>query len=605
MAVDVSGFVNKPPEFGGLYKLSETLEKRKLQDQQLAQQREGKQLATTKFLTDYLDPKDRLTGTNYDPEIVKQLQETLQEGAALSAKGASTADIMMALGPKVNKINEYSTKAKLINQQIKQSTDRLKGYGGYNLGALEDEAKKMAFYDADGKLKDITTVDPNTDWVTKATQDRPELVTTGAGLDEFVKKTPSATYSRNAQTAYAGRTRNVKYEATHPFWEDLATDDKGQIATDAVGNPIGLDIVGTTMVGDDGKPMINPETNKPYRVMDKGNFNAIMQHNPDVADYIRGQVNSHFKKAGADKIPVEGSPQWEMMARSILRDELKTRSKSSFKTIDQQKETGAAVKVEIGQSPSMLKATERYYDATRKDDDGSGGKIPKTITYADAIAGIMNNDPDFSGGEIVNVDGKKMVDVTSYIPDLKYNNDQVYKKIYRDPDNNSLIVEKQNGEKQSVPEGKIFQFINKHTGYNNLNPAKARETMEKSGFDGSFSKAKPNEYKSKIQEAEQKEQQEKSEKLQSFQSSGKVDEVKDFEGQKTKDGTIKKISKTNAFNMVNDYYVEFSNGSEKKFKNKEDLAKYLKGEGAAAKEKTSPAPAKSSGGDWKSRAKKI
>ena len=57
--------------------------------------------------------------------------------------------------------------------------------------------------------------------------------------------------------------------------------------------------------------------------------------------------------------------------------------------------------------------------------------------------------------------------------------------------------------------------------------------------------------------------------------------------------------------MVNDYYVEFSNGSEKKFKNKEDLAKYLKGEGAAAKEKTSPAPAKSSGGDWKSRAKKI
>lgn len=603
MALDLSGFTSAPPEFEGLNQMAATLESRKVRDQQLAQQKESKQLATSKFLTDYLDPKDRLTGTNYDPEIVKQLQEALQEGAALSSKGASTADIMMALGPKVNKINEYSTKAKLINQQIKQSTDKLRGYGGYNIGALEDEAKKMAFLDDEGRLKDISTVDPGTQWVTKAAQERPELVTTGAGLDEFVKKTPSATYSRNAQTAYAGRTRNVKYEATHPFWEDLATDEKGVVATDAVGNPIGLDVVGSTMVGDDGKPMINPETNKPYRVMDKGNFNAIMQHNPDVADYIRGQVNSHFKEAGAEKMPAEGSPQWEMMARSILGEELKTRSKSSFKTIDQQKETGAAVKVEIGQSPSMLKATENYYDATRKGDDGgANAKIPKTVTYADAIAGIMNNDQDYSGGEIVNLDGKKVVDVTSYIPDLKYSNDQVYKKVYRDPDTNSLIVEKQNGEKQSVPEGKIFQFINKHAGYNNLNPAKARETMEKSGFDGKFSKARPSEYKAKIEEAAQKEQQEKSEKLQSFQSSGKVDEVKGFEGQKTKDGTIKKISKTNAFNMVNDYFVEFSNGSEKKFKNKEELAKYLKGDAAPAKES---APAKGSGSDWKSRAKKI
>lgn len=603
MALDLSGFSNKPQEFGGLYQASQTLERRKLQEAQAAQQKEGRQAATTKFLTDYLDPKERLTGTNYDPEIVTGLQGILQEGAALAAKGASTPDIIMALGPKVNKINEYSTKAKLINQQIKQSAERLKGYGGYNLGALEDEAKKMAFQGEDGKLRDISTIDPNTDWVTEVTQKRPELVTTGAGLDQFVQKTPSATYERTHQTAYAGRTRNVKYTATHPFWEDLARDDKGQVAVDALGNPIGLDVVGGNMIGDDGKPMINPETKKPYRVMDKGHFTAVMQHNPDIADYVRGQVNTHFKEAGAKEIPKEGSPQWEMMARSILGDELKTRSKSSFKTIDKQTETGARVKVEIAQNPDMLQATEDYYDATRKQGGGAGGKVPKTTTYADVLTGIMNNEPDYSSGDIVDVGGKKMVDVTPLIPDLKYTNDLFYKHVYKDPESNAMVFEKQNGEKISVPESKMFQFMNKHSGYNNLNPEYIRKTMEGSGFDGGkFSKAKPSAHQAQIQEAQKKEQEDRASKLQSFQSSGSIDEVKDFQGQKTKDGTIKKISKTNAFNMVNDYYIEFSNGSEKKFKNKEELAKYLKGDTEA--KPTSAAPASGSG-DWKSRAKKV
>lgn len=581
MPIDVSGLVIKPQEFGGLYQAANTLENRRLREGHLAQQREAKQLATSKFLTDYLDPKERLTGTNYDPEIVTQLQQTLQEGAMLAAKGASTADIMMALGPKVNKINEYSTKAKLVNQQIKQSTDRLKGYGGYNLGALEDEAKKMAFYDEKGKLKDISTVDPNTDWVTQATQQRPELVTSGAGLDQFVQKTPSATYSRTAQTTYAGRSRNVKYETTHPFWEDLAQNDKGEIATDAAGNPIGLDVVGTTMVGDDNKPIINPETKQPFQVMDKGHFTAIMQHNPDVADYVRGQVNKHFKEAGAEKIPTEGSPQWEMMARSILRDELKSRSKSSFKTVDKQAETGARVKVEIAQNPEMLQDTKDYYEATRK--EGGAAKVPKTTTYADVLTGIMNNEPDYSNGDIVDVGGKKMVDVTPLIPDLKYAKDQSYKHIYKEPESNSMIFEKQNGEKLSVPESKMFQFMNKHSGYNNLNPEYIRKTMEESGFEGGrFSKAKPSAYQAQIQETQQKEAETRANNLQTFESNGNVTDVKNFEGQKTKDGTIKKIAKTNALNMVNDYYIEFANGAEKKFKNKAELAKYLKQQGAPA-----------------------
>lgn len=598
MAIDVSGFEVKPQEFGGLYQAAETLERRKLRDAQLAQQKEGRQLATTKFLSDYLDPKERLTGTNYDPEIVGQLQTALQEGAQLASKGASTSDIIMALGPKVNKINEYSTKAKLISQQIKQSADRLKGYGGYNIAALEEEAKKMAFLDDKGQLKDISTVDPSTVWVTKAAKERPELVTTGAGLDQFVTKTPSATYSRTAQTAYAGRTKNVKYEATHPFWEDLSRDDKGAIVTDPSGNPIGLDVVGGIINDDQGNPMINPEDNKPYRGMDKAHFSAIMNHNPDIADYIRGQINVHFKQAGAKELPREGSPQWLAMGQHILGDELKTRSKSSFKTIDKQSETGARVKVEIAQNPEMLQATKDYYEATRKE-GGAGGKVPKTTTYADVLTGIMNNEPDYSTGEVVDVGDKKMIDVTPLLPDLKYSNDQVYKRVYREPTSNSMVFEKQNGEKLSVPESKIFQFMNKHSGYNNLNPEYIRKTMEGSGFEGGkFSKAQPSNFAQQQKQAEQAQQEARQQKIKSFESTGKTTELKDFIGQKKPEGEIQKIETSGMFTSGK-YYIDFKNGERKTFKSKEELTKYLSGSGA---QKT---PASTGGSDWKSRAKKL
>lgn len=358
MALDISGFVNEAQNFEGLYKSADTLERRKYRDQQLAQQKEGKTAATTKFFADYLDPKDRLTGTNYDPEIVNKLGETLKTASELAAKGASTNDIMMAVGPQVNKINEYSTKAKLVNQQIKGSLEKLKAYPGYNAAALEEEAKKMAFQDEKGGMKDISLVDPNTDWVSKATQERPGLVTTGAGIDDFVKKTPAATMSRNVQTTKGGRTKNVKYEATHPFWMGLQQDEQGGIKTDDAGNPVGLDIVGGPITDDKNQPMINPETGEQYRGMDRGHFVSIMRENPDVADHVRGLIEQHFKDAGAKEMPKEGSAQWTAMGQYVLGDELKRRDKSSFKTIEQEKASNLATKIELGLPLSTAKSSK-------------------------------------------------------------------------------------------------------------------------------------------------------------------------------------------------------------------------------------------------------
>lgn len=348
MAIDVQNFITPEQSFEGVYRAADTMERQAYRKNQLAQQREGRIAATGKFLTDYLDPKDRLTGTNYDPEIVRQLNDALVEGADLARKGAGASDIIMALGPKVGKINEYSQKAKLINKQIIDATSKLKGYKGYNTDAILEEAKKLAFYGEDGKLRDIKDVDPDKDWVTEIVTKRPEVVTTGAGIDEFVSKVPMKEYGNEVQTMVAGRKLNRKYDAKSPFYMGVQMDAEGNAIGDKNGNPVGLEVMGDEITDDKGKPMLNPDTGKPYKALNKAAFDAIMMHNPDVADFVRGRVNQKFKEEGGGKIPAEGSAQWELMARRLLRDELGTRDRSSFKLRDLEIKSAPLTRIELG-----------------------------------------------------------------------------------------------------------------------------------------------------------------------------------------------------------------------------------------------------------------
>lgn len=504
MPLDLSGFENQQQQFGGLYKAADTIERNRREDERQQREQQGRTAATSKFLTDYLDPKDHLTGTNYDPQIVNGFQDVLQKAQVLAAKGANTNDILMAIGPSVSKLNQYSVTAKAINQQIKDSLGKLKAYPGYNPEALEAEAKKQAFYGPDGKLKDISSVDPNQDYVTMAAKNSPELVTTGKGLDDFVNKTPMADYQRTVQTAYGGRTRNAKIEAKHPFWEDLQKDEKGNIATDTAGNPLGLDVEGASMVDDNNKNIVNPQTGQPFRVMDKNNFNAIMTHNPDVADYIRGQVNQHFKTAGAKDLPAEGSAQWDMMARHILGDELKTRSRSSFRTLDQQKETAQAIKIDIAQNPDQLKGIAEFNAAQR----GTGeyatynpktGKAFKTNPIQ-SIGHILNNDPDYTQGPSVQLpDGREVVDVTESFPagGLKTgkNEPDVVQSIFYDPNKRSLIIRNRSKTKnattkdydisdEEVPEKKIGQYMARIAAVNGVDPNKVSDILTQVGYSG-------------------------------------------------------------------------------------------------------------------------
>lgn len=78
-----------------------------------------------------------------------------------------------------------------------------------------------------------------------------------------------------------------------------------------------------------------------------------------------------------------------------------------------------------------------------------------------------------------------------------------------------------------------------------------------------------------------------------FEKNGDPNTLKPFVGTDTKDGKkIEKISKTSSMNLLNDYYIKFADGTEKKFKDKTELSKYLKDQTGAA---ATPAPSPTGG----------
>lgn len=323
-----------------------------LQKKQYAQDQQNRQdirkQANATYLSNVLDKKDFLSGSPYDPMIIQGLDNAMKQGMELAGKGADTPTIMMAIGPLVGKLNEYQSKAKLIESNIKTSADKLKQFSGYNSDGIIDESKRAAYFNADGTMKDISQVDPQLDYTSMALRDSPEKTTTSAWLDDLVNKTPMSEESKEVQTMHKGLKKNMKYDIKRNYWEGVAEDDNGNARVDKNGQPIGIDVKSHVLKGKDGKPMIDPETNEPFRVMDDQEFKGIMSRNPAAASNIDGQVRRHFAEAGATSIPSVGSPEWEDMAKHILYQELKARSRSSFKQRDIETKSAPLTKIELG-----------------------------------------------------------------------------------------------------------------------------------------------------------------------------------------------------------------------------------------------------------------
>lgn len=370
MAIDVSGFVSKPEEFKGLYEAGEQLQQNRRRDEELKQRQEVQKQATTSWAADYLDNSNFLSGTNLDPAINDLLKDAKQQAFDLASKGADRTTIAMAIGEKVAKINNYSTAAKNIDTGIKNSVSLLKKYSGYNPDVI-DKLARQAAYD---NFKTTGKIDPDVNWVDHAIKNNRLAVTNNSAIEEAVSSFKNVKDSKNITTKTGiGKKVNNMYAVDAPPWMDFKKDSKGEVLADEKGNPVGMEVIGTT-IQDKNIPMmdvkpegnflrskdgvlydkefniINEKTGKPYRVMDEGYFNALVSHNPDTKDRIDALVEQHFKDEG-HKPPKEDSDAWNLVARGILLEDLEKRGGHSFKVAYNENQTGFADKMEAWRNP--------------------------------------------------------------------------------------------------------------------------------------------------------------------------------------------------------------------------------------------------------------
>jgi hypothetical protein len=519
MPLDLKGFVGEPNQWAGLYHAADQMEKRKLRADQLALQQQTKRNATGTFLQNYLDPKDYLSGTQFDPMIIQGLQEAMKQGTLLAASGADSPSLLMALGPMVNKLITYSTNAKTINKQVDDQISRMKesGYMGYDYAKLKEEALQNAFYkqDANGQMQlNPDQADTSVNWVDKAIELSPEKVTTSRGWDTFADKAKMKENTLSVQDFDRFGTLdrndvNVKFqEYMVPEWETY----KG-------GRRIKGFVPDFEVAQDGGQPIRHSFTDaagksafEPVRVVKQSIYDGLSK---DLKDNIRGQVKAHineYETATGEKL-LPNSPKVNIIERAIAYNEL-NRPQRNFGNIGQKiidnKPSQQMISLNVKSTP-QYRETERNLLEDRANIRDQH-RLLKTNPI-ETVGEIFNGNPDYLQGERVLVpggDGTKMYDVTGVFPGggLKSGRGQgySYRNIYFDPDARALTVVREAkqdmfGRKlttnETIPEKDIGKFIYKIGEANGVPYSKIKEYLKKIGYSN-------NEFKSTRQTQDQR-----------------------------------------------------------------------------------------------------
>lgn len=295
MALDLRGFTTPLSDFEGLYKAADTLERKGYRDEQMRMREDAQKNANANTIARNLNPDDFFTGTDYDPMLIKQLDAAKQQAFQLASQGVSTPDIMMSIGPQVSQISQYSLKAKQIDANLKNAAAVLGQTKGYNVKAIYDGAKKMAFMNANG-LKNINQVDPNQDYITEFVKQNPAAATDYSGFEAVRKEMPMIKDKSEVGYEEGGvhRKKSVEY-SSHP-WMHPEADGKGGFKLGVLGEDV-KDAEGNT-----------------HRLMDRDMFRVMYGSHPALYDRLRGDIYGIYKTLGKEA-PDENSPEWDLIAR--------------------------------------------------------------------------------------------------------------------------------------------------------------------------------------------------------------------------------------------------------------------------------------------------
>lgn len=572
-------------------------------DQMLAQQQEAKRNTAGKFLESYLDPKQYLTGTQYDPAIAQKLQAAKMTGAQLASQGADIPSIMQALGPALQETSDYSSKAQLINKQADDMIKKMKenGYKGYDYATLKDQALTSAFHQTDpatGKdmgLKHASDIDTDTNWVMKTIQDNPGAVTNAGDFDAFAKESPMQK-TLTDQTFYDKRGGMTKGKV-HLIGQNWLTPeiDKNGAITDLVpkydhANDGGEELQHTFTDGS-GK-----ETKAPIRLLDEGTFDSMMSQKKGAADYIRGQVMQHLKEYNdnsGQNIDLN-SPKAKLVARAIAYDELNRRKSPSIENAAiYDKPSAAQVQLTLNGSKydQAYDKTQARLDAESDAGVGPGSKV-KPLNVAQTTNEIFNNNPDYIKGKPTNIDGHQAIDVTGSYQGAEFRfghgEQEAYDKVYYDPQRRVLITQDKMGNKEEHKESDMPDFLQKVAGANKLNPSAIPKYLSAGGYSkGKY--GKPGDASGAIQDLNKADEQEKTKALDELFTNGKGTALK---GMKTPAGKIEEAGERGWY-QSGKYYIKVKGAdgqlNTKTFNSKTEMQQYLNSAPAPA---AAPAPAK-------------
>lgn len=495
----LQGFSGGQDPAAGLSHFAGQLWNRNIQNQRLELARQQRKSQAGNFLQNYLDPKDYLTGTAYDPVINTGLQHALEQGAALAEQGANIPELITSLSPMMRQLTDYSTKARTINKQADDVIKTMKESGmmGYDYSRLKDQALRSAFHNFDPKtgqdigLRNIDEIDPSTNWVMKTLQEHPEQVTTAEGLDQYVKAYPQVKNSTDATTyTPTGTMTRNKVNMVGQGYLVPEVDNNGVVtglvpsyehATDQ-GQPIQHEFVDAN----------GQRVKAPVRLLDEGYFNEAVSHK-GVGDWLRGQVRQHLKEY-SDKTgkPIDlNSVQAHQVARSILYDELKRRSPGSIQFQDViDKPSAAQIQVRVygdKEQQSYDRETGRINARLDKGLPASGrDNSEKPLNAVETLHQIFKKNENYLGGQIENKNGRDVIDVTSHFKNatLKFGKGQdgTYAGVYFDPEKRSLLLDDGTMGVKEIPEKDLKDFAKNIAGANNINSDWVETSFKKAGW---------------------------------------------------------------------------------------------------------------------------
>jgi len=336
MAIDVSGFTTPEQSFQGLFHLAHDMRDDTARAERTQREERARKATSGKFLTDYLDPTQYLTGTNYDPLRAQKLAEIMNEGVGLiNTEGVDNNMLMMALAPKVNRLIQEGETIKAVDAQRKQAMAMLKDQKGINQQRFNDAFKDYVFYETDEKtgqkkLKDITQLDPSQNFADEIL--RTQDVYDPTGFDEFVQKSGKDTRQKSVKmTGAKGGMTAKDIDFTSPSWMQPEEDARGVFTGEFVPE--------YEVAIRDGKPAMGQfgKTTAPVRMLSKEIWETAL---PVSAKAFA--IQEARKAAKEQGIPVS-DPRVEDFARAIAYDYAKASGKqfSTFKERVQQKEAPA------------------------------------------------------------------------------------------------------------------------------------------------------------------------------------------------------------------------------------------------------------------------